>query len=139
MGLIVYLELCRKYGLTCADVRYKEVPDEARVSDNGMVEIWWDRGIEITQKMEQNRPDVRVLDWAPRKWTLVNLSAPWDKNVMAKEDEIIIFFLFKIISMIAKFLMSFLSCNDMYTKCNIRFRLLCIYRCNHAVSVDLIK
>ena len=92
MGLIVYLELCRKYGLTCADVWYKEVPDEVRVSDNGMVEIWWDRGIEITQNMEQNRPDVRVLDWAPRK-----------------EDEIIIFLLFKIISMIAKFLMSFLS------------------------------
>ncbi len=109
MGLIVYLELCRKYGLTCADVWYKEVPYEVRVSDNGMIEIWWDRGIEITQKVEQNRPDVRVLDWAPRKWTLVNLSAPWDKNVMAQEDEIIIFFLFKIISMIAKFLMSFLS------------------------------
>jgi hypothetical protein len=39
MGLRVYWELCRKYGLKCADVWYKEVPDEVRVSEDGMVEI----------------------------------------------------------------------------------------------------
>ncbi len=33
----MYWELCRKYGLTCADVWYKEVPDEVRVSKDGMV------------------------------------------------------------------------------------------------------
>ena len=32
MGLRVYWELCRKYGIKSADVWYKEVPDEVRVS-----------------------------------------------------------------------------------------------------------
>jgi hypothetical protein len=67
MGLRVYWELCRKYGSKCADVWYKEVPDEVRVLEDGMVEIWWDRSVETTQKMEHNRPDVTVLDRAARK------------------------------------------------------------------------
>ena len=32
MGLSVYLGLCFKYGVKSADVWYKEVPDEVRVS-----------------------------------------------------------------------------------------------------------
>ena len=41
MGLRVYWELCRKYGIKSADVWYKEVPDEVRMSEDGKVEIWW--------------------------------------------------------------------------------------------------
>ena len=36
-------ELCTKYGVKCADAWYKEVPDQVRVSEDGQVEIWWDR------------------------------------------------------------------------------------------------
>ncbi|KXJ19770.1 hypothetical protein AC249_AIPGENE21527 [Exaiptasia diaphana] len=57
MGLRVYWELCRKYGVKCADVWYKEVPDEVRVSEDG------------------------------QEWTFVDFSVPWDKNVVLKEDE----------------------------------------------------
>ena len=35
MGLRVYWELCRKYGIKFADVWYKEVPDEVRMSEDG--------------------------------------------------------------------------------------------------------
>ncbi|KXJ09461.1 Retrovirus-related Pol polyprotein from type-1 retrotransposable element R2 [Exaiptasia diaphana] len=87
MGLRVYWELCRKYGVKCADVWYKEVPDEVRVSEDGQVEIWWDRGVETTQKMEHNRPDVTVLNRVAQEWTFVDFSVPWDKNVVLKEDE----------------------------------------------------
>ena len=57
------------------------------MSEDGMAEIWWDRNVETTQIMEHNRPDVTVLDRQARKWTSVDFSVPWDKNVMAKEDE----------------------------------------------------
>ena len=70
MGLRVYWELCRKYGLTCADVWYKDVPDEVRH------DIWWDRSVETTQKMEHNRPDVTVFNWAARKWTFFDILIP---------------------------------------------------------------
>ena len=39
MGLRFYWELCQKYKVNCADVWYKEVPDEVRKSDDGKVEI----------------------------------------------------------------------------------------------------
>ena len=87
MGLRVYWELCRKYGVRCADVWYKEVPDEVRVSDDGKVEIWWDRSVETTQRMEHNRPDVTVLNRTAKEWTFVDFSVPWDRNVILKEDE----------------------------------------------------
>lgn len=87
MGLRVYWELCRKYGMKCADVWYKEVPDEVRISDDGEVEIWWDRSVETTQRMEHNRPDVTVLNRAARQWTFVDFSVPWDRNVVTKEGE----------------------------------------------------
>ena len=42
MGLHVrvYWELCRNYGIMCADVWCKEALDEVRVSEDGNVEIW---------------------------------------------------------------------------------------------------
>ena len=85
MGLRVYWELCRKYGIKSADVWYKEVPDDVRMSEDGKVEIWWE-SVEITRKLEHNRPDITVLDRVARRWTFVDFLVPWDKNV-SKEDE----------------------------------------------------
>ena len=87
MGLRVYWELCRKYGIKSADVWYKEVPDKVRMSEDGKVEIWWDRSVETTRKLEHNRPDITVLDRVARRWTFIDFSVPWDKNVVSKEDE----------------------------------------------------
>ena len=87
IDLKVYWELCRKYGTKSADVWYKEVPDEVRVSEDGKVEIWWDMSVETTRKLEHNRPDITVLDWVAWRWTFVDFSVPWDKNVVSREDE----------------------------------------------------
>ena len=87
MGLRVYWELCRKYGIKSADVWYKEVPDKVRMSEDGKVEIWWDRSVETTRKLEHNRPEITVLDRVARRWTFIDFSVPWDKNVVSKEDE----------------------------------------------------
>ena len=67
MGLRVYLELCWKYGVKSADVWNNMVPDEeVGVSEDGNMEIWWDRSVETTQKMEQNLPDFIVVDRAAK-------------------------------------------------------------------------
>ena len=89
VGLRVYWELCRKYGLKCADVWYKEVPDEVRRSDDGKVEIWWDRKVDTAKGLECNRPDVVVFDWRGNKaeCLIVDFAVPWDANVVKTEKE----------------------------------------------------
>ena len=87
MGLRVYWELCRKYGVKCADKWFEEVPEEVRVNEAGNVEIWWDRSVQTTTKMEHNRPDVVLVDRTKKRWILVDFAVPWDKNVVRKEEE----------------------------------------------------
>ena len=50
MGLRVYWELCKKYGVKCADKWFEEVPDEVRVNEEGSVEIWWDKIVQTTKQ-----------------------------------------------------------------------------------------
>ena len=42
MGLRVYWELCRQYGIDCSERWFEEVPDTVRRSKDGQFEIWWD-------------------------------------------------------------------------------------------------
>ena len=87
MGLRVYWELCKRYGVKCAGKWFEEVAEEVRRNEAGDVEIWWDRGIHTTKKMEHNRPDVVVVDRTKKHWILVDFAVPWDKNVVRKEEE----------------------------------------------------
>ena len=41
------------------------------MSEDGKVEIWWDRSVETTRKLKHNRPDIAVLDWVARRWTFI--------------------------------------------------------------------
>ena len=56
-GVEVVLGTLLKYAVKCA-VWYEKVPDEVRVSEDGNVEIWWDRSIKTAQMMEHNHPDI---------------------------------------------------------------------------------
>ena len=87
MGLKVYWELCRQYGVKTSDKWYEEVPDTVRISEDGQYEVWWDRPIETTVKLEHNRPDVVVINREDNEWIVVEFSVPWDKNVLLKEEE----------------------------------------------------
>ena len=87
MGLRVYWELCVRYGVKCAGKWYEETPDEVRTSDDGCVEIWWDRPVETMQQLEHNRPDVVVFNWDTKNCAIVDFSVPSDRNVSAKEEE----------------------------------------------------
>ena len=87
MGLRVYWELCVQYGVECASKWFEEVPDTVRKSKDGQFEIWWDRPIETTVKLDHNRPDIVVINRQDNEWLIVEFSVPWDKNVVLKEEE----------------------------------------------------
>lgn len=87
MGLRVYWELCKKYGVKCSEKWYEECPEEVRKSACGEYEIWWDRAIETPKRLEHNRPDVVVIDRRQKHWVLIDFSVPNDRNVRRKEEE----------------------------------------------------
>ena len=62
MGLRVYWKLCRKNVVKCAHKWFEEVQDEVRVSEDGKVEIWWDRSVVTKKPLEHNQPDIVVVD-----------------------------------------------------------------------------
>ena len=87
MGLRVYWELCRWYGIECASKWFEEGPETVRKSKDGQFEIWWDRPIETTVKLDHNRPDLVIINRQDNEWTIIEFSVPWDKNVQLKEEE----------------------------------------------------
>ena len=46
MGLRVYWELCKMYGIKASEKWYLESPEKVRKSECGKYEIWWDRLVE---------------------------------------------------------------------------------------------
>ena len=87
MGLRVYWELRRQNGIGCAVNWFEEVPDTVRRSEDGQCEIWWNRPIETTVKLDHNRPNVTLINRQDNEWTIVEFSVPWDKNVLLKGEE----------------------------------------------------
>ena len=87
MGLRVYWEICKQFGIDCSEKWFEEVPDTVRKRKDGEIEVWWDRPIETTVKLDHNRPDIIIINRQDNEWTLVEFSVPWDKNVLLKEEE----------------------------------------------------
>ena len=87
MGLRVYWEVCKQNGVKCGEKWFEEVPETVRKRGDGKIEIWWDRPIETTVKLDHNRPDLVIINHEDNEWTIVEFSVPWDKNVLLKEEE----------------------------------------------------
>ena len=87
MGARVHWELCRKYGIECADQWYNHLPSSVSRSKNGLYEIFWNRKILVGRGIQYNKPDVVLVDKAAKKWTIIDFCVPWDGNVKAREDE----------------------------------------------------
>ena len=85
--LKVYWEVCRKYGIDYAEKWYNEAPDAVRISKDGKKEIWWDRKVETTVKLDYTRPDLVLFDREKEECIVADFSVPWDKNVLIKEQE----------------------------------------------------
>ena len=87
MGLRVYWEICRKYGMKYRERWYEETPDKVRQSKCGNYEVWWDRPVETAKKVDHNKPDVVFINKKEKKWTIVDFSVPHDRNIVKKEEE----------------------------------------------------
>ena len=88
MGLRVYWGMCKRAGIPCARRWHEETPDSVRKSEGGKFEIWWDRPVETTVKLDHYRPDVILIDKDRKDWTIVDFSVPWDTNVVKKDEKI---------------------------------------------------
>ena len=87
MGLRVYWELCKKYGMQHSHRWYEETPEAVRVSNCGRFEIWWDKPVNTSKRLDHNRPDVILIDRDRKYWTIIDFSVPNDKNVEDKVNE----------------------------------------------------
>ena len=88
MGLRIYWEMCKKNGIKCSEKWYEEVPDPVRISDDKKKEIWWDRKVQTSQKLDHIRPDVVLFNREGNgECIIVDFAVPWDKNVQKKEQE----------------------------------------------------
>ena len=58
-----------------------------RRSEDGQFEIWWDRYVETTVKLDHNRPDVILLNRRDKECLIVEFSVPWDANVVIREED----------------------------------------------------
>ena len=87
MGLRVYWELLGKYGLKRNPKWYEQTVESVRKSEDGLVEIWWDRPVATTKQLDHNRPDVVVIDKREDDGVIVDFSVPIDVNVAKVEVE----------------------------------------------------
>ena len=87
MGLRIYWELCKKYGIQAKERWYEEVPDPVRKSADNKIELWWDQKVVTPTTLEHSRPDLVIIDHENRKHTFVDFSVPFDPNVVKKEDD----------------------------------------------------
>ena len=67
MGKRVHWELCKKHGIKCASKWYDHVPSSVSTSENGDVEIYWDRTVITVNGVDHNRPDVVVIEKSERR------------------------------------------------------------------------
>jgi len=44
-----------------------------RKSECGEYEIWWDRAVETSKRLEHNRPDGVIIDKRKRHWTIIEM------------------------------------------------------------------
>ena len=53
----------------------------------GDLELWWDKEIHVTNKVEHNRPDIIIWDRKEQECKIIDFSVTVDENVTRKEIE----------------------------------------------------
>ena len=82
----VQWDLCRKFEIKVTKNWYEHVPLPHTGTQTGM-EIVWDAEIKTSTKIKHNRPDIIVKMPGERKWRLIDIARPEDKNIVSQENE----------------------------------------------------
>ena len=86
MGKYIHLQLCKYYGIpTSTDNWYDHTPQP--VVESGDITILWDVPIITDREIKCNRPDIVVKDRKTRTCQFIDVTIPFDRNILTKERE----------------------------------------------------
>ena len=78
----VQWDLCRKFEIKVTKNWYEHAPLSHTGTQTGM-EIVWDAEIKTSTKIKHNRPAIIVKMPGKRKWRLIDIARPEDKNIVS--------------------------------------------------------
>ena len=83
VGKIVYQEFLENNGVKNQASAWKP----KKVMKTGDLELWWDKKIHVTNKVEHNRADLIIWDRKKKECKIIDFIVPLDGNVTRKEIE----------------------------------------------------
>ncbi|CAH2068452.1 unnamed protein product, partial [Iphiclides podalirius] len=79
-------ELALKYGLVERKLPYYKYSPEA-VLENDRARLYWDRSIITDRTIVANKPDILLMDRAQSRVFLVDITIPYDENLVKAETD----------------------------------------------------
>ncbi|CAH2044345.1 unnamed protein product, partial [Iphiclides podalirius] len=86
LASILHQELALKYGIVDRKLLYYKYSPEA-VLENDRARLYWDRPIITDRTIVANKPDIVVMDWAQSWVFLVDITIPYDENLVKAETD----------------------------------------------------
>ncbi|CAH2059309.1 unnamed protein product, partial [Iphiclides podalirius] len=83
---ILHQELALKYGLVERKLPYYKYSPEA-VLENDRARLYWDRSIITDRTIVANKPDIVLMDRAQSRVFLVDITIPYDENLVKAETD----------------------------------------------------
>ncbi|CAK1586333.1 unnamed protein product [Parnassius mnemosyne] len=83
---ILHQELALKYGLVDRKLPYYKYMPEA-VLENDRARLYWDRAIITDRTILANKPDIVLMDRAQSRIFLVDITIPYDENLVKAETD----------------------------------------------------
>lgn len=83
---ILHQELALKYGLIVQRLPYYKYVPEA-VLENDRAKLYWDRSIITDRTILANKPDIVLMDRAESRVFLVDITIPYDENLVRAEAD----------------------------------------------------
>ena len=87
MGKYIHWLLLKKFEIPTGNKWYGHVSNVVTETDDGKVNIYWNKPIKAPSKVKYNRPDVEVIDREENMWYIVDFAIPVDHHVKEKEEE----------------------------------------------------
>lgn len=81
----IHWKLCKKFEIETTEKWYEHQPQN--VTENPMVKLLWDTGVNTDRTINANRPDIIFIQKKEKLCMMIDVSIPNDTNVRKKETE----------------------------------------------------